>query len=212
MKAKELFACCLAVLLVGCGPIVSLHPLFTKENIVFDEKVLGTWVDDVNDPEVAWEFARLETVDPTRLPEPLRDQTEKVYRLDLVDKEGHKGSFVAALVKLENRLFFDIFPDKLPSGEQDVEKAALLYNAFFFLPVHTFLRVDAIGERLQMRLTDDEKFTELLKAAPEAVRHEIIEDRPVLTAGTKELQTFVLKHADGEQLFPNEVTLVRKNP
>jgi len=65
---------CLTALLAGCVPIVSLNPLFTKEDIVFDEKLLGTWLDDANDPGAIWEFARFEE-NPAKnllLPEELR--------------------------------------------------------------------------------------------------------------------------------------------
>jgi len=212
MKPQRLITGCLVVLLAGCVPIVSLHPLFTGEDIVFEKKLLGTWVDDANDPEITWEFARLEEDETDALPEGLQDRIESLYRLKLTDDEGHGGSFVATLVRLNGRRFLDIFPDKFPSGEPDVEKMKLVYNAFFFLRLHTFVRVDMIGKRLQMRLTDDEEFAELLEAEPNAVRHEVVEDRPILTAGTKELQAFVLKHADDEKLFPNEVVLQRKKP
>ena len=212
MKTKRALFYCLAALLGGCVPIVSLHPLFTGEDIVFEEKLLGTWGDDVNEPEVTWEFARFEEGDTEALPETLDDQIERLYRLRLTDDDGHEGSFVATLVRLNGRRFLDIFPDEFPSGEPDVEKMKLVYNAFFFLRVHTFARVDTIGKRLQMRLTDDEEFAELLEAEPNAVRHEVVEDRPVLTAGTKELQAFVLKLADDERLFPNEVVLQRREP
>jgi hypothetical protein len=47
-------------------------------------------------------------------------------------------------------------------------------------------------------------------AEPNAVRHEMVEDRPVLTASTSELRAFVTKYAGDERLFPSEVTLTRK--
>ncbi len=212
MKTKKLAFYCLAALLAGCVPIVSLHPLFTKEDIVFEEKLLGTWVEDFNDPEVTWEFARLGDVPAEGLLSPWRDELGKFYRLNLTDKEGRKGSLVAVLVKLGDRRFLDVFPDKFPSGEQEMEKAKLMYNAFFFLPVHTFIRVDSIGAQLVIRLTDDDRFKELVQAEPAAVKHEVVDDHPVLTAATEELQAFMAKYAGDDRLFPNDLTLSRKQP
>jgi hypothetical protein len=63
-----------------------------------------------------------------------------------------------------------------------------------------------------MRLTDDEEMETLLKEDPNAVKHEIVEGKPVLTASTKELQAFVLKYADDERLFSEETVLSRKKP
>jgi len=212
MRMKRSVFYLLAILLAGCAPIISLHPLFTKENIVFEEKLVGTWVKDPNDPEVTWEFSRLDESAAQGLLEPWRDEITKFYRLNITDEEGNKGTFAACLVKLGGGLFLDVFPDRFPSGEQDPEKAKLVYNAFFFQPVHTFIRVDAIGEQLTIRITDDDRFEELIGAEPAAVKHEIVDDRPILTASTKELQAFVAKFAGDERLFPNDLTLQRKRP
>ncbi|MBP7051435.1 MAG: hypothetical protein KBE65_10510 [Phycisphaerae bacterium] len=210
-RAKKLAFYVLAALMAGCVPIVSLHPLFTKDEITFDEKLVGTWVDDVNDPETTWEFSRLdESAKENPLLEPWKEDITKFYRLTLTDEESRKGSFVACLVKLGDRRFLDVFPDRYPSGELDPEKTPLVYNVFFFQRVHTFLRVDATGEKLTLRMTDDDKFKELIQAEPAAVEHEVVDDRPILTASTKDLQAFVTKHAGDERLFAGDITLTRK--
>jgi hypothetical protein len=210
VKNKNLAFCLLAILLAGCVPIVSLHPLFTKENIIFEEKLVGTWVKDSNNPEVIWKFSRLDESAAQGPLEPWKEEITKFYGLNITDQDGRKGSFAACLVKLGDRLFLDVFADRLPSGEQDIEKAPLVYNGFFFLPVHTFIKVDSIGDQLVIRVTDDDRFKELIQAVPAAVKHEIVDDRPVLTASTKELQEFVTKFAGDERLFPNDLTLSRK--
>ena len=210
MKMKKLAFMCLAALLGGCVPILSLHPLFTEENVVFEEKLLGTWVEDSTPPELTLEFARLDPTAVESLQEQFGEQVNKFYRLNITDKEGHKGSLVACLVKLKDRLFLDVFPDKLPSGETDMEEPKLMYNAFFFVSAHTFLRVDSIGEELTLRLTVEDRFKELLEANPDAVEFTQVDDRSILTASTKELQAFVAKYAGDERLFPGELNLVRK--
>jgi hypothetical protein len=211
MRTRKLTPYCLAALLAGCVPIVSLHPLCTKETIAFEEKLLGTWVEDANQPEVTWEFAHLESGAARLLPAELRDALDKWYRLSITDKDGRRGSFAACLVKLQDKLFLDVVPDRFPSGEQDPEQMRLVYNAFFFTPVHSFVRVSSIGAQLKIRLTDDDGFKKLVQADPKVVKHDMIDDRPILTASTEELQTFVAKYADDERLFPSEVILIRKS-
>jgi hypothetical protein len=214
MTTKKILFYGLAALLAGCGPIFSLQPLFTKENIVFDEKLLGAWVQDPNKPANAWEFARLDEAGAGTLADEYKDDLKRFYRLNVTSEENntvHKASVVACLVKLGDRLFLDAFPDKFPSGEQDIEKLPLLYNAFFFVPVHTFIKVDLTGSQLKLWLTDDDEITKLFEAEPTAVRHETVDRRPILTASTEELQAFVLKHAGDDRLFANEITLTRKN-
>ncbi len=199
MKVKKILFYLLAALLGGCVPVMSLHSLYTKENVVFEEKLLGTWVNDPNSPEAIWEFKRF-------------DDPNNAYKLIFSDKDGHKGSFVAHMVKLENSLFLDVFPDEFPCDPDpnDPNKVEWPYNSLFLIPAHTFIKIDSIGPQLKMRLTDDDKMAELLKEDPNAVKHMLIEDRLILTASTEELQAFVLKYADDSRVFPDEIVLNRR--
>ncbi len=197
MKVKKILFYLLAALLGGCVPVMSLHSLYTKENVVFEEKLLGTWVDDPNSPETIWEFTHI-------------DEPKNAYKLIVSDDKGKKGSFVAHLVKLENSLFLDVFPDEFPCDTEDPNKIDWLYNVFFLVPVHTFIKIDSIEPQLKMRLTDDDKMAELLKEDPNAVKHMSIEDKLILTASTEELQAFVLKYADDSRVFPDEIVLNRR--
>jgi hypothetical protein len=195
MKTKKLLFYLLAGLLGGCLPVMSLHPLFTEKDLTFDEKLLGTWVDDSN--ETTWQFTDA-------------NKPRKAYKLIFTDKDGKKGTFVAHLVKLEKRLFLDVFPNQLPWDEKDLNKTQWPYNNFFLIPAHTFIKVNAIEQQLKLQLTDDDELNKLLKDDPNAVEHTTVEDRLLLTASTKELQKFVLKYADDSRLFTEESILTRK--
>jgi len=197
MKVKKILFYLLAALLGGCVPVMSLHSLYTKENVVFEEKLLGTWVDDPNGPEVIWEFTHI-------------DEPKNAYKLIFSDDKGKKGSFVAHLVKLQNRLFLDAFPSEFPWEPDDPNEVKWLYNSLFLIPAHTFIKIDSIEPQLKMRLTNDDKMEKLLKEDPNAVKHTSIEDRFILTASTKELQAFVLKYADDNRVFTDEIVLGRK--
>jgi len=196
MKSKKLLFYLLAGILGGCLPVMSLHPLYTKEKkeVVFENKLLGTWVDDSNS---IWDFKRA-------------DANENAYKLTFTDKEGKKGSFVAHLVKLENRLFLDVYPGEPPWDEKDPNKVEWLHNTFFFIPVHTFIKINGIEPQLKLQLTDDEEFNKLLKEDPNVIEHTSIEGKLVLTVSTKELQAFVLKYADDSRVFTKEGALNRK--
>jgi len=194
MDTKKFLFYLLAVLLGGCVPVMSLHPLYTEETIVFEEKLLGTWVDDSNN---IWEF---------KCP----NEPEKTYKLFIVDNEGEKGLFDVHLTKLQNKLFLDIYPGEPPWGKEDPNKLIWPYNTFFLIPVHTFIKIDGIEPDLKLQLTDDEDMKKLLDEDPNAVKHESVEDGFVLTASTKELQAFVFKYADDSRLFTKETILRRK--
>ena len=196
MKIKKLLFYLLAGILAGCVPVMSLHPLYTEEDVVFEKKLLGTWVDDSND--AIWEFKRL-------------DESEKAYELILRDNEGKKGSFVIRLVELEDLLFLDVYPNKYMCKQQDPEEMEWTYNAFFEVGVHTFIKIDSIEPTLRMGLTDDDNMKELLGEDPNAVKHTWLEDgKFILTASTRELQAFVLKYAYDIRVFPTRIALTRK--
>ncbi|OHB77696.1 MAG: hypothetical protein A2Z25_24275 [Planctomycetes bacterium RBG_16_55_9] len=198
MNHKRLLCSILALALGGCVPVLSLHPLFTEENTVFEKKLLGAWVDDPNSPDTTWQFGDI-------------NEPKNAYKLIFMDEEGKKGSFVARLVKLQNKLFLDLCPSELPWEPDDPNKIDWPYNAFFLVPAHTFLKIDSIEPQLKMRLALESKIEDLLKEDPNAVKYVKVEDRIVLTASTKELQAFVLKHVDDDKLFTDQVTLSRKD-
>lgn len=197
MKTKKLLFYLLSALLGGCIPVMSLHPIYTEKDVVFETKLLGTWVDDPNKPETNWQFRRI-------------DEPNNAYSLLLFENEDEKGLFIGRLVKLQDKLFLDLSPDKLPFESDDPNEVKWPFNAMFLIPAHTFIKIESTEPKLKMRLTDNDKMSELLKEDPNAVEYTSIEDRLILTASTKELQAFVLKYADNEKVFTDEIVLSRK--
>ena len=139
MKTKKLLFYLLAGVLAGCLPVMSLHPLYTEKDLVFEEKLLGTWVTEkdlafeekgigvfVQDSnktkktnETTWEFKRI-VEDPNMSREhrfSYPDEPEKAYELVYSRSDGSEGSFFAHLVKLNKRFFLDIYPTRLPFAD-----------------------------------------------------------------------------------------------
>jgi hypothetical protein len=209
-RTKKFLFYLLAALLGGCFPVMSLHPLYTDENLIFEEKLLGTWIDDPNNPETTWEFKRVVDSSENNWEFKRPQKPEKTYKLLFLNNEdGTKGSFFAYLVKLKDRLFLDLYPSQLPCTTPDPNED-MVFNSVFLIPSHSFIIIDSIEPQLRMRLTDDDDIQELLKEDPNAVKHEIVDERLLLTASTKELQAFVLKYADDSRAFTNEINLGRK--
>ena len=195
MKTKKLLFYLLAGLLGSCVP--SLHPLYTDKELVFEAKLLGSWGED----DEVWEFKK--------------GQEEKSYDL-ITNEEGKKGEFTVYLVKIQESpktdqekqiarqplLFLDLYPKEPPLETNDFYK-------FHLLPVHTFIKIEQIEPTLKMRVMNPDKLKEILEDRPDLIKHEILEDRIVLTASTKQLQKFMLKHAEDEGLFGEPTTLER---
>ena len=198
MNTKKFLFYLLAALLGGCVPVLSLHPLYTDKDIVYEEKLLGTWIDD-KDPndKTIWQFSKA-------------DKPEKAYKLIFSDNKDKKGAFIAHLVKLQDKLFFDVYPSEPQGEQQDPNTIKWPYNFFLAIPCHTFLKIDSVEPNLTMRMTDDEKMKELFREEPNATEHTTIEDKPLLTAPTEKLQAFALKYAEDDRVFTGEIVLNRK--
>src|SRR5688572_8446960 len=98
MKIKILtvsaFVAFLATWMVACVP--SLNPLYTEKDIAFDPALVGTWVEEGDNGDNSWTFAK---------------DGDKAYHLVLKDKEGTAGEFKVHLTKLGQWRFMDMFPD-----------------------------------------------------------------------------------------------------
>jgi hypothetical protein len=197
MNAKKVLFYLLAALLGGCLPVMSLQPFYTDSDMVFEEKLFGTWTDDSNDPETTWEFTRA-------------DEPNNAYRFIFTEGE-EKGSFIATLFKLQDNLFLNVFPAELPWDAEDPNTNRWPYSNIFLIPVHTLIRVNQIEPQLKLQITDDEDLEKLLNENPNVLDYSSIDDRLILTASTKELQAFVLKYANYNRLFTEEINLVRKS-
>ena len=197
MKVRTVLFFGLAILMGGCLPVFSLHGLYSEDSLVLEEKLLGRWTTDPNEPDDLWQFARA-------------DDMDKTYKLTMCDSDKNKGCFLARLVKLDSRYFLDLYPDKDATEIKDPNKVDWPYNYIFMVPTHTFLKVESIVPRIKLKLTEDQRLQQLLDEEPNAIGYVKVEDRILLTAETKELQAFVLKYADDERLFPDEIVLYPK--
>ena len=197
MKIKKGLPLFLTIALAGCVPVMSLHPLYEDKNIIFEEKILGTFTENEN---TTWDFARAE--DPN---------TYVLTYSTFKDQKVLKGLFVVHLVKLEGRLFLDVYPKEPPwADEEGLEKTKWFYNSVFMVTGHTFIKIETIEPQLKLQLTDGDELEKLLTKNPDAVKHEIVDGSPILTGSTQQLQSFVLKYIHDNRLFPNEITLTRK--
>jgi len=182
----------LAVVLCIAGCIPSVHPLYTPKDVVFNPALLGTWAKKDAKKE-RWVFAEGKLKDPAKTP--------GNYQLVYTDDSGRSGRFVVYLVRLGDRWFLDLFP----------EDPKLKQNGFYQLhlfPVHTFLLVREITPDLLLSPMDLDWFKKLLQEHPEALRHEVEDDRVLITASTRELQAFLPAHVDDPKAFSDPVPLL----
>ncbi len=166
---KRLFKL-LSVILVlssmSCVP--SLHQLFTKDSLTFDEALIGSWKEDDN----IWKFEK---------------ESDSRYKMTMTDAEGKSGEFETHLVKIGDHLYLDLYPLEPELRENDFYKMHLI-------PSHTFMWVKQIEPQLELSPMGPQAIQRLIEKHPDAVKHEIVKDTVVLTASPKELQGFVKKY------------------
>ncbi|MBI4428135.1 MAG: hypothetical protein HY562_03365 [Ignavibacteriales bacterium] len=174
------FALIAACTISGC--LRSLHPLYTEKTLIFEQGLLGSWVDQ--DSSV-WTFAQ---------------SGQKSYDLIYTEK-GSPGRFEARLVKLGKFTFLDIFP-----------KEPVIDNGFYkfhLVPVHTISRVWIEEEKVRMAMLSHDWFKDQASKKKVRLAHERRENEIILTASTEELQKFVVKYADEPKAFPEPGELRR---
>ena len=172
------------LLLAGCVP--SLHPLYTDQDVIFDQSALGVWAED--DSKETWALNR---------------GGKKEYKLVHTDEDGKKGEFIAHLLKVEGRMFLDLYPVEPELRENDFYRDHLLR-------VHTFAAVLQIEPALRITYLDPDWLKKFLDKQPSALRHEKINDEVVITASPKELQKFLLTHLKTDGAFSEPSELKRK--
>jgi len=190
LLAVALFLPVYCAIVVCCAP--SLHPLYTDEDVIFDEALIGVWQEE--GAKDMWEFTRMEG--------------EDAYRVVYTDEDGVPGELIAHLVLIEDRKFLDFYPGDITDLE---------VNAVYFahlVPAHRFVLVEQIEPTLRTRIMELDWLESFLKENPGAIAHEFIEEsggesQLVLTASTEELQAFMIRHIDTEGAYGEVTELFR---
>jgi hypothetical protein len=167
------------VALAGCIP--SLNPVYTNDDLVFDKALVGEWT--AAKGESKWVFTK----------------QDDGYRLVYTEKNGKQGIFAAHLAEIDGARFLDLYPEKQPSD------AAGFYQAHY-VPIHTVYLVRSVKPTLELVAIDLGWLGDYLAKNPDAIEHAGQENRILITAPTKELQQFLLKHLDR---FTGEIKLER---
>jgi hypothetical protein len=178
-----------AVLLCSCIP--SVNPFYTDSDLVFDSRLLGDWQekDSKEEPQL-WKFEKAD---------------DKACTLTVTEKENKQGKFKAHLFKLKQEYFLDLIPADCNYATNQADLVA-----FSMFPGHLLVRVSQLEPELKLAFFDFDWLKKYLEKNPKALAHHKENDSIVLTAGTRELQRFVLKHLGEGELFAKPGEMVRK--
>jgi hypothetical protein len=163
----------IAMALTACAP--SLHPFYTDKDIVFNEDLLGLWIDDPDGG--ICNFTK---------------SGDNFYELLIVGEKPER--FEARLFEIGGVTFLDLYPK--PLGDE-----TSLYPENF-VPAHSLARVTIARDTLTISMMDGHRLKELSDRNQLELKHERVNgDMIALTAPTRELQAFALKHANDKEVF-----------
>ena len=95
-------------------------------------------------------------------------EIDNAYEIVFTDKEGKSGKFAAYLVKLKDKLLLDIMPGYWQDDPNEID---YVYNTLFWLPAHTFIKVEAVEPNLILKLAMEDELEKLLKSDPNIQNH-----------------------------------------
>lgn len=183
----------LVSVLAGCEPQKSLFPLFTTEDKLFDEQLLGEWK--------IWSGTELKPGDTPGLIVFSASDEKYTYDVKVPDFDESKRTLCseARLVKLGNDVFIDF-------GTPDVDKLPQI--PYPTVEAHVFGKLTLQGDNARIDLLNDDWVKDAIKAGkmPLAFRDA---SSPILSAETADLRKFALEHAEDQAAFSHTLTMVR---
>jgi hypothetical protein len=191
-----------AFLTVGCfSTQVAVHPWLAPQDALALPAIVGTWVERGDDPSTL-RITPLETgADATQ--DESADHDGPVYELTVIRKDRPvKGALALTLGHLDGTLYWDLTP--LP-----LDGTADLWNAHL-LGLHSLARLTLEGDRLEVAPLDPDWIQQALGDGRLDADHLTVDDVPVLTGQTADLQHLVQDHANDDGAFARPAVFARR--
>jgi hypothetical protein len=181
MKTRNLlFIASIVLLMSGCF-IKSLYPFYTKNDIVFDPSITGTWL---SDDSTQWIIKQ-------QMKWPI--EPDSSYQVEIVEKDGSIANFNTHLFKLDNQLYLDFYPSGKIGTNDFVDETVVL--------THSLAKVSYTANTIKIQWFNEVWFEQLLQQNRIRIRNEKTEDGYLLTASTEDLQKFIIKFGNDPMAF-----------
>jgi hypothetical protein len=173
----------LMLTLAGCTDLLSVHPLATSETAAFDATLLGQWSHSDDDGvTVAW----------IRPGAPAARDYDILWIPAKPDESALRLN--GRLVKIGGRLVLDLVKTERPD---------------MGVPGHFFMLFEKKGDELKLGWLDSE-WLRNQAVQPGGPAHVMLDSKPVITAGGKELAAFMEKHGLDPKAVSDSIVLKRQ--
>ena len=184
--------------------IKSLHPFYKKQDITFNQDLLGKWMD--LDSSI-WIFNQREFKKSFTDINAIKSNS---YELIVKDTEEGDSYFNVFLFTLKGETYFDFFPvmDKMPESK---------LADWHMIPVHSLAKLKIWGNKnISFFWYGEEWFADLSKKNKLKISYETIkigdkedEEMNILTASTDQLQKFIIKFGKEKIYDSLDMNMVR---
>lgn len=184
----------MTVLLVALANacIPSLFPLYTQEDLVTDDRLVGTW--DGGESGI-WTFERLDYTTNTDFfsPDWSEPGEKKTYRLVVAEFDGAdtlEAEFVVHMLELKGQRYLNFSPVDVELHHD--------FLAWHMVAANNFSRVSIGQDSLSLGYFNPDYLEELIDANKIKISHIRYDNGILIMAPTAELQKFVIKYGDDE--------------
>jgi hypothetical protein len=192
MKVKTGFLMVMLAMLAGsCIP--SLFPLYTQEDLVTDDRIVGTWNAGGNN---IWVIDRLDYNPKSDFMNPdwTDPKDKKTYRLKVTEvSEGDtlEAEFVVHMLVLDGQHYLNFFPT-------DYELAHG-FLSWHMIEANNFSKVRITEDSLSLNFFDPSYMEKLIDTNRIKISHIRLDSGILLTARARELQKFVIKYGNEDE-------------
>ena len=195
MKTKIILSVLLILVVILPGCVYSLYPLYTNSDLVYDKNLEGVWGEPGS--KDVWKFENLLEHELAPYKNKAEREKEEVIKKGFINKntylltyteDGVSKKMLVNMCKLGNNLFMDLFPEAEPCTDH-------------YIPVHSYAKVKMTGHKFEFAPFASDYLDKLLEQNTIRIKHESFENYKIITASTDDLQQFVMKYADRQELY-----------
>jgi hypothetical protein len=192
MKTKTMALTGLLMALANsCIP--SLYPLYTTEDLVTDDRIVGTWDGGENG---LWTFERLDYTPSSSFlsadwSAPGDKKTYKLLVTEMDGKDTLEAAFVVHMLELDGQKYLNYHPVDVELHHD--------FLAWHMITANHFSRIWMAQDSVSIGFFDPAYLEELIDKNRIKISHIRYENGILITARTRELQKFVIKYGGEEE-------------
>ena len=192
MKTRATVLFTLMVILFSGCVVKSLHQFYQEEDVIYDETLLGSWIDG---DSARWVIKQY-TFSKGFMKD---DSTDNSYLVELYEDDHEPQKFNAHLFKLDGYLYFDFKPVRDDRDEGFID--------LHLISAHSLGLVEISDQdNISIGWFEEEWLGKLFEENRVKISHEVINGATgdygkeyVLTASTDELQKFISKYGKPDE-------------